>query len=190
MDGSSSSFTRRRALGLALGAGAAAALAGPGTIAGSSPAGGEAGRAPGLLAVPARVTATDGTTVSAEALDPAQEPAEPWVAVPLSGFPWGLVPRVGDHVTVTDSVVGMAVAAIPLCTWVTAVPASSGTAYLVADRLTVPAAAVLGDPGPALADATSTGRTVAVALVDTDLTASLVLQVREPETPPAGSNGA
>lgn len=190
MDGSSSSFTRRRALGLALGAGAAAALAGPGTIAGSSPAGGEAGRAPGLLAVPARVTATDGTAVSAEALDPVQEPAEPWVAIPLSGFPWGLVPRVGDHVTVTDSVVGMAIAAIPLCTWVTAVPATSGNAYLVADRLTVPVASILGKPRPALAEAVSGGRNVAVGLVDTDLTASLVLQVRTPETPPPGGNGA
>lgn len=181
-------LTRRRALGLALGAGAAA-VAGSGTVVGSTPAGGEAGRAPDLLAVPGRVTAVDGATISAEALDPAQGPSEPWVAVPLSGFPWGLTPRVGDHVTVTDGVEGMPLATIPLCSWVTAVPTTSAEGYLVADRPTVPVAEVLGDPGPALADAVAAGRTVAVALVDTDLAASLVLQVRDPG-PPTASNGA
>jgi len=189
VDGTSP-LTRRRALGLALGAGATAALAGSGTIAGSPPAGGEAGRAPGLLAVPARVTAVSGTNVAAEALDPVLEPAEPWTAVPLSGFPWGLVPRVGDHVTVTDSVVGMAMAAIPLCSWLIGIPTSSQGAYLVAGRLTVPVASVVGEPGPALSNAVATAREVAVALVDTDLGASLVLQVRNPTTPPAESNGA
>lgn len=190
MDESSSSLTRRRALGLALGAGAAAALAGSGTIVGGTPAGGEAGRAPGLLAVPARVTGSSSGTVAAEALDPAQEPAEPWAAVPVAGFPWGLVPRVGDHITVTDNVEGMALAAIPLCSWLTGVPTSAQGGYVIDGRQTVPVAAIAGDPRSALADAASTGRAVSVALVDTDLEASLVLQVRDPAAPIPGGSGA
>jgi hypothetical protein len=132
----------------------------------------------------------NGTTVAATALDPALAPNQPWTAVPLSGFPWGLVPRVGDHVTVTDSVVGMAMAAIPLCSWLIGSPTTSQGAYLIAGRLTVPVASVVGDPASLLSNAVATTRSVAVALVDTDLGASLVLQVRNPTTPPAGSNGA
>lgn len=184
-----SSLTRRRALGLALGAGAAAALAGSGTVVGGSPAGGEAGRASGLLAVPARVTASSAGTVGAEALDPADEPTEPWTAVPVTGFPWGLAPRSGDHVTVTDSVVDMALAAVPLCSWVTGVATVVQGAYQIAGRRTVPTGEVAGPPGTALANAASAGRTVEVALLDTDLTGSLVLQVRVLPAP-AGGSGA
>lgn len=185
-----SPLSRRRVLGLAAGAGAAAMLAGAGTVALTPPAGSEVGRSDEFMAVPARVTAVDGATVAAQAIDPGQEPVEPWAAVPVAGYPWGLVPRVGDHVSITDGLPDLALAAVPLCSWAKGVPAAGDGAYLVDGRKTVPVAAILGDPAPALADAVTTGRRVAVALGDTDLADALVLQVRDPEPPPAGSTGA
>lgn len=185
-----SRLSRRRVLGLAAGAGAAAALAGAGTVALTPPVGSEGGRSAGFLAVPARVTVVNGTTVRVEALDVEQEPTEPWAAVPVAGFPWGLVPRVGDHVSITDGLPGMALAAVPLSSWVKGVPATSSGAYQVGGRRTVAAAQLLGAPATALADAAATSRRVAVALGDTDRPDALVFQVRDPEPPPAGSTGA
>ncbi len=177
----SSLLTRRRALGLTLGAGAAA-LAGSGVIATTtaSAAGGDEGRGPGVFAVPAVVTARGSGTVTASPLDPEDTPTEPWGSVTVSGFPWELVPRVGDHVAVTNSVEGLALAAVPLCTWVIDVPDVDAGRYLLGDRTTVPIEQVVGEPAGELATAASSRYALAVALLDTDLADSLVLQVRLP----------
>jgi hypothetical protein len=179
-------LSRRRALGLAAGAGAAAVAA---PVITAAPLGAEAGRSPGYLAVPARVLATDGEAVAAEAIDEAQAPAEPWAAVPVAGFPWGLLPREGDHVSVTDGFQGLELAAVPLCSWVEGVPAASAGGYAVAGRQTVAAEDILGDPAGALADASTQGRVVAVCLADSDLADALVLQVRTPAAPASGTPG-
>jgi hypothetical protein len=146
-------------------------------------------RSAGFLAVPARVTAVSGSTIDAEALDPEEEPEEPWAAVPVALFPWDLVPRVGDHVTVTDAVDGLPLAAVPLCAWVDGTPtASASGGYVVAGRATVPANRIAAEPAGVLAAAEG-ARAITVCLADTELEEALVFQARtaltatQPATP-------
>lgn len=180
-------LSRRRLVGLAIGGGAAAALA---PVAGAVPVGAEGARAPTFIATPARVLASDGTAVTAEALDVAQAPPEPWAAVPVAGFPWGLVPREDDHVAVTDGFQDLAIAAVPLCTWVEGVPTPAGGGYVIAGHQTVTIEEIHGEPAEALSGAAATGRAVSVCLADTDRPDALVLQVRTPGPPPAANPGS
>lgn len=176
---------RRRALGLALGAGATASLAAATPVAAAAPLATEGPRSTDYFAVPARVTTVSGSALDLATLDPADEPSLPWTGVPVAGFPWELRPRVGDHVTVTNGFLDLALAAVPLCSWIDATPVASGAGYAVGGRQTVARGAILGAPANALATAVQGGKGVSVCLVDTDLPAALVLQVREIGQPTA-----
>ena len=89
--------------------------------------------------------------------------------VPYAGFPAGFVPRAGDLVTVTDQYPGLALAAVPVCRWVTGVPKRRRDGSFTVAGHRVAASPKLTEHG--------SGR-VKVCLLDTELPSAQVLSVR------------
>jgi hypothetical protein len=89
--------------------------------------------------------------------------------VPFVGFPDYVVPRVGDLVTVTDDWPGIALAAVPVCHWVTGVPKalSNGEFAIAGARVAT---------SPLLSGTRNVP--VAVCLLDTELPTAQVLATR------------
>ncbi|HYW26021.1 MAG TPA: hypothetical protein VE953_17745 [Terriglobales bacterium] len=93
------------------------------------------------------------------------------VSAPLVGFPDAVVPRVGDHVTLTDVVPGFEVAALPLVHWISGVPKvrTDQTIGIGGTRLL---------PTAPLLDASRLGAPVSVSVLDTSLATAQVFGVR------------
>lgn len=89
--------------------------------------------------------------------------------VPYIGFPEHVVPRVGDLVTVTDAWPGVALAAIPVCHWVTGVPkALPSGGFQIGDTRVV--------ASPLLKDVI--GNRIRACILDTELPTAQVLATR------------
>jgi hypothetical protein len=91
------------------------------------------------------------------------------VAVPYVGFPDHVAPRVGDFVTVTDDWPGVALAAVPVCHWVTGVPKALPNGGFTVGGTTVA-------PSPLLDGIV--GKRALVCVLDTDLPVAQVLATR------------
>lgn len=87
--------------------------------------------------------------------------------LPLVGFPVGVTPRSGDLVGVVRDSTGVAIAAAPMCHWITGVVSAQGDG-----RMTI--------SGTRLAPSqlVSTGRSASVCVLDTELLDAQVLAVR------------
>lgn len=89
--------------------------------------------------------------------------------IPYAGFPDHVVPRTGDLVTVIEDWPGLALAAVPVCHWITGAPkAQSNGSYLVAGTSLA--------ASPLLAD--SVGKRIQVCVLDTELPTAQVLATR------------
>jgi hypothetical protein len=89
--------------------------------------------------------------------------------VPFVGFPEHVAPRVGDLVTVTDDWPGVALAAVPVCHWVTGVPKP-----LAGGEFSIGGARVASSP---LLTGAQNVR-MSVCLLDTELPVAQVLATR------------
>ncbi|HEX6686106.1 MAG TPA: hypothetical protein VF062_25255 [Candidatus Limnocylindrales bacterium] len=112
----------------------------------------------------ASVASISGQTVSATPVDGGEA-----VTVPLVGFPAGFAPRAGDRLAVTDQWPGIALAAIPLCHWVSGVPKRQANGEFVVAGQRIASSRLL-EVGRL--------RSVQVCLLDTDLPTAQALAVR------------
>jgi hypothetical protein len=87
------------------------------------------------------------------------------------GFPDAVLPRVGDHVTLTDLVDESAIAALPLCHWVSGVPevSSDHTVTIGSTRIAT---------SPMVLQASQRGGAISVCVLDTSLADCQALTVK------------
>lgn len=167
-------LSRRRALGLAAAgaAGTAVAVAGPARPTGGA-AGAEAPPEPvGPPVVPAEVEGGSPGALEVAPLDPSAS-VPPEAVVPV-GFPAGVHPQAGDHVTVHAA----GGEAVPLCSWGDAVPvALPGGGFRLGERTTT--AEVEPALRGALARHAATGQVASVCLLDASGAEHQVLAVRD-----------
>jgi hypothetical protein len=181
-------LTRRRMLGLTAAAGATTAVAVSsglgGPAAAQEPDPGTVDQPVDPLGVPSVIAEEAEGAVTVDPLDPAQAgAAEGWGAVPLVGFPGDVLPRTGDHVTVTDRVEDVPLAALPVCDWYEGVPDLDGLGrYAIGGQTTCPAEEIPARLAGEIEDARLAGTVVAACLLDTSLDGALVLEVRPPRT--------
>jgi hypothetical protein len=118
----------------------------------------------------ARVTGRESKTLTLQANKSAaaRQPAE---KVPFVGFPNNVVPRTGDLVTIVEDWPGYALAAVPLCHWLTGVPKA-----LPNGEVSVSGARMIASPE--LAPGLQTRKLVKVCVLDTELETAQVLMVR------------
>jgi hypothetical protein len=148
-------------------AAAVAVVSAAGDVAAADP-----GRAPdtGKRAELGRVANADTALLRVEAPDQANNSRvrSPQL-VPFVGFPDHVVPRVGDLVTVTDDWPGVALAAVPVCHWVTGVPKAQPGGTFTIGGTAVEASPLLQDVG---------AKRVTVCVLDTELSTAQVLATR------------
>ncbi|GII95826.1 hypothetical protein [Sinosporangium siamense] len=165
------SFSRRKALRAgAVAAAAAAAATGINATANAASAAAPPAAAGGRADL-ARVVKVDGArlVVDAPASAAGVQAVRTAEQVPLVGFPAGFVPRPGDLVSVVDSWPGKAVAAVPVCHWVTGVAKALPGGGFSVDGQRIAATALL--------DGQANTR-LRVCLLDTELPTAQVLATR------------
>lgn len=180
-----SKLSRRKVLGMAAAGTAttAVALSGAG-LPSAAPSSGQVGKRSGTLrTTPAVVEEVAGTTVRVMSLADAKD----WGFVPLAGFPWDLVPRPGDHVTIAEGGRGGSPRAVPLCAWVNSIPSRRNDTFVLNGRPTTPPATIPAEPRGRLDRAAQNRSGVSTCLLATDLPQAQVLQVRDMGAPKPGA---
>ncbi|MEV4360059.1 hypothetical protein ACWEPL_63910 [Nonomuraea sp. NPDC004186] len=117
----------------------------------------------------ARVTEIAAGTVTAVA----ERDGRTFKSVSYTGFPEGVLPRVGDLVTVTDRVSELGLVALPLCSWTTGTPSRDSKGVVSLNGVKAAPSQQLSAAGQS---------SVLVALMGTTLPDAQVLDVRSPST--------